>query len=635
MSKYSKGGYVPGEDDFEDTVFHMPLDESYDPENDQFDDNYRNPYGYHEYPSDTYGADEGNYDRGGYDGRDYDRGGYDERNYNRGGYDGRNYDRGSYDEDNYGRGSYGDNNDNRGGYGSGQSDHYAGKDLDLEEDLDSEQDLAPEDDAQIYSGSKRARKADKKKPKRVKNNQIMGILYGFLILFFAMIGYFVYFDVIDSKEALSNPNNIRVAKLADTVIRGKILASDGSVLAETLTDSSGNEYRSYPYHEMFSHVVGMSKTNKSGIEASGEYYLLTSSINPIQKAYNELKGNKSPGDNVITTLDTNLQKTAYEALGSQKGVVLAMDPSTGEILCMVSKPDYDPNTLAQNYDAVISDKNSKVLLNQATGGTFTPGSIFKMITALEYIREYPNYGNYSYTCYGSIALESGGRDAVLSCFDGHSHGTQNLTDSFANSCNSSFANIGLSLNIKKMNELCNTMLFNQKLPTDIPHSQSSFTLSDSATQWEIGATSIGQGQTTMTPLHALMITGAIANGGVVMKPYLMDSVESNTGTQLEKFMPESYGSIMSTSEAEMLKSMMQEVVSRGTAVSLSSLGMNIAGKTGTAEVDNAGNNAWFVGFAPADSPKIAVCVLVEDANTSSSYTAVPIAQQLFASYLGR
>ena len=137
----------------------------------------------------------------------------------------------------------------------------------------------------------------------------------------------------------------------------------------------------------------------------------------------------------------------------------------------------------------------------------------------------------------------------------------------------------------------------------------------------------------MTPLHAAMLTSAIANGGVLMEPYLVDHVQSSDGHTVKKYMPQSYGSLISTSEASILTDMMIGTVQSGTATALSTLGYSVAGKTGTAEIDNYGNNAWFVGFAPAENPQIAVCVLVENASTSSSYVAVPIAQQLFAAYV--
>ena len=253
---------------------------------------------------------------------------------------------------------------------------------------------------------------------------------------------------------------------------------------------------------------------------------------------------------------------------------------------------------------------------------------------LEYIRENPDYDNYSYTCQGSISLSDGnGGTQSLACYHNTVHGTQNLFQSFANSCNASFANIGTTLDASGFSKLASELLFNQKLPTSIPHVQSSFSISSSDSDWLTGATAIGQGNTTMTPLHAAMLTSAIANGGVLMEPYLVDHVQSSDGHTVKKYMPQSYGSLISTSEASILTDMMIGTVQSGTATALSTLGYSVAGKTGTAEIDNYGNNAWFVGFAPAENPQIAVCVLVENASTSSSYVAVPIAQQLFAAYV--
>ena len=504
---------------------------------------------------------------------------------------------GDYDNQSYDNSGYGDDGYRDGDvYGEGNPDDFIHVNLDHDYDPDAEDiyeapsnrygqsngresysrqnmaDYDEDDDGAARRHKQNARRygqADEQpvQVKKIQNRQMMSILYGFLVIFFGMIGYFVYFDVVKSDNVTNNPNNVRIAKLSDTVNRGKIVTSDGTVLAETLKDGNGEEYRYYPYENMFAHVVGVSKLNKSGLEATEEYYLLQSNINPIQKAVNELKGEKSDGDNVITTLNLGLQQVAYNALGSNQGVVIAMEPGTGKVLAMVSKPDYNPNTLADNYDAIIADTKSKVLLNQATQGLFTPGSLFKMLTVTEYLREYPNASSYTYTCNGSILLNSDNGTASLSCYGGHVHGNEDLTSSFANSCNSSFANIGLNLNINKFNDLCNSMYFNTSLPTDIPHAQSRFSLSQNASQWEIGATAIGQGETVMTPLHALLLTSAIANGGVVMRPYLVDSIVSSTGHQIEKYSPQSSGSIMSASEAIQVKTMMEAVVNSGTATS--------------------------------------------------------------------
>lgn len=676
----------------DDTDFHVDLDSSYDPiDSDYADDGTYDDYdgadavggygggrpddGTKVYKKPFYGdnRDNGGYlndgdylndgyiDEDGYADDDYDDyGAHYSQGYDSGAYSGR----GSYDDrDDYdGRGGYGDNStysgrssyddnrvygerdsydsssergytedgdyDGRGGY-DGRDDYDRRGGYDDRDDYGEGGSYGSENGYDTDDGYEEPGGASGKKT----NRQIMIVMYSVLTIFILMIGYIVYFDVVKSDEFINNPSNLRIAKLSDTVTRGKILASDGSVLAETLVDGEGNETRSYPYKNVFAHVVGTSEINKSGLESSNEFDMLSSSINPIKKAYNELKGVKSMGDSLVTTLDVNLQQTAYNALGNNNGVVVAIEPSTGKVLAMVSKPDYDPNTLKANYEAIIADTNSKVLLNQATFGKFAPGSIFKVVTALEYIREYPDYENYAYTCGGSIDLSSGAGHANLACYANTVHGYQGLQKSFANSCNASFANIGLSLDNKKWTQLSENLLFNKSLPTDFPSSKSSFNLSEDATDWEIGATAIGQGKTTVTPMHMAMLTSAVANGGVLMEPYIVDGVQNADGGGVSIHNPKSYGELMTTAEASKLTEFMQSVITEGTGRALNNMGYSIAGKTGTAETETAGNNAWFIGFAPAENPQIALCVLVENSRQSSSDVAVPIARQLFAAYV--
>ena len=468
--------------------------------------------------------------------------------------------------------------------------------------------------------------------KKRTNKEIMRITYVMMILFFGMIGYFIYFDGVTSKEVINNPHNSRLAKMADSVVRGEILSADGEVLAESIKDDNGNYYRYYPYGCTFAHVVGTSDVNKSGVELTADYNLITSDIQPVQKIINEISGQKNPADNVVTTLNANLQQVAHDALGEREGAVVAIEPSTGKVLAMVSKPDYDPNSLVDNYQDIISDENSKVLLNQSTQGLFAPGSIFKIVTSLAYLRSGGDPDNYSYYCDGSISLNSDDGDSYIKCYGGEEHGQVDLLESFAESCNSSFANLGLSISVDKMNEVANSLLFNQALPTKFTTAKSQFGLSSTDSQWQIGATAIGQGNTTISPIHATMIVSAIANGGTLMEPYVIDEVQNTEGNAVEKYEPERCGALVSSSEASRLTEMMKAVVSEGTGYKLSGRDYSVAGKTGTAEVVGRGNNAWFVGFAPADDPKIAVCVLVEDAGTASS-EAVPIAGEILDAYL--
>ena len=176
------------------------------------------------------------------------------------------------------------------------------------------------------------------------------------------MGYFSYFQFFKSEEFINNPYNTRQETFAQKIVRGQILTNDGQVLAETVTDSEGNETRRYPYGSIFSHIVGYSTKGKSGIESLANFNLLRSNTAFIDKVGDEMQGEKSPGDNVVTTLDYGLQATAYDALGYYKGAIVVLEPSTGKILAMVSKPDFDPNTIAADWDNLTADENTDAAL---------------------------------------------------------------------------------------------------------------------------------------------------------------------------------------------------------------------------------------------------------------------------------
>ena len=189
--------------------------------------------------------------------------------------------------------------------------------------------------------------------------------YLFVALFLVLMVYVGYYDVVRGQEIINSPYNPRLDSMADRVVRGKILDKDGNVLAETETADDGSEYRYYPYGDLYAHVVGYSTQGKSGLESSRNFELLTSNAFFLEKLQKEFQDEKNIGDNVVTTLDSNLQQAAYNALGDNKGAVVILSPSTGKILAMVSKPSYDPNAVLENWDALNSDPNSS-LLNRAT-----------------------------------------------------------------------------------------------------------------------------------------------------------------------------------------------------------------------------------------------------------------------------
>ena len=471
-----------------------------------------------------------------------------------------------------------------------------------------------------------------RKKRRSQNPEILAVTYVFAALFVLMIGYFVYFNVFVSKNVINSAYNVRINSFADTVVRGNIVSSDGTVLAETLVDENGNETRYYPMGRIFAHAVGTSEINQSGIELSQNFYMLQSNGNPILNALQDIRGEKNQGDQIVSTLNAKLQEVAYNALGYNDGAVIAIEPATGRVLVMVSKPDFDPNTLLTDYESIVAEEGNDSLLNKTTFGLFVPGSIFKTLTSLAYIRSGADYNSYYYTCEGQINL---GGEEYITCFDQTVHGGENFVDSFANSCNASFGNIGLSLPDNLLKDTCESLFFNNELPTEIPHTKSSFSLASDDSDWQTAATAIGQGHTQVTPLQMAMIAAAIANGGNMMQPYMVDAVETaGGGHRVKKYMPESYGQVMTTQEADLLGQLMEAVVNYGTATSLSGYGYSVAGKTGTAELSGKGDNSWFIGYAPVEQPQIAICVLVE--NDEGYYeSALPVANAVLQAYLAQ
>lgn len=453
--------------------------------------------------------------------------------------------------------------------------------------------------------------------------------YVFVAAFIGMMVYLCYFVSTSEQEVLNNSFNSRQDILIAQNFRGNILSDKGDILATTTLDSEQNETRIYPYGEMFSHVVGFSTHGRTGVEAQANYYLISSSAPITDKVVNDVAGNKNPGDSVYTTLNTFIQETAYKALGVYEGAIIVTEPHTGKILAMVSKPGFDPNTIDADWEELTKDSTSGKLLNRATQGLYPPGSTFKIVTSLEYIRENPNtYNNYGYQCNSRFKLG----DSSIQCYHGSSHGYVDFYQSFAKSCNSSYGNIGSQLDRNKFRNTLDELLFDQELPVKFVYGTSSVHMEEQMSDQEIIQTSIGQGKTQITPLHLNMITCAIANEGTLMKPFCVDCVTNSSNSIVKQFKSSSYGKLMTKDESEILKGMMKQVVTNGTASFLKSADYTSAGKTGSAEYNSKGDShAWFTGFAPADDPKVCVTIIVEGAGSGGDY-AVPMAKRLFDAY---
>ncbi|WP_456067706.1 peptidoglycan D,D-transpeptidase FtsI family protein [Eshraghiella crossota] len=470
----------------------------------------------------------------------------------------------------------------------------------------------------------------KKKLENRKNNKsiIVSTLI-FVITFIAMAVYLIYFNLTQAESIINNSYNKRQGVLSRRTIRGSILSDDKTKLAVTNVDDDGNETRYYPYSGLFSHTIGYLNNGGYGLESLYGYYMLHSNQNFFEQIGNDLSGNRNTGDNVVTTLNVGLQKACYDALGSNRGAVIVMEPSTGKILAMVSKPDFDPNTLAANWSQITGEGSDSVLVNRATQGLYPPGSTFKLITMLEYLREHKNdYGQYHYICDGTYELGNN----TINCVRTTAHGDVDLFSSLAVSCNCSFINIGLSLDLDRYKKTAEKMLFNKELPTNLEYNKSRFVLNGESSEWDIAQTSFGQGKTVITPFHLALITCTIANNGTLMEPYLVSSVESTNGMTVKKFKEEKYDTLITEKEASLLKKGMEQVVKDSFSWLFGGVEYTLAAKSGSAQYGTEGyEHSLYASFSPADNPEIAVVAVVEGGPQRNT-TAAEVTKQIYDYY---
>lgn len=465
-----------------------------------------------------------------------------------------------------------------------------------------------------------------------KGRELKVILAIFLAAFLLMIVYLCWFLLAESESFVNNPYNKRIDALAEKTVRGSILAEDGTVLAYTEPLEGGEDLRVYPFRSEYAHAVGYLGYGKLGLENTANFYLLRSHDATGKRLRHAFTGEKNMGDSLVTTLNPALQDAAYRALSDYKGAVIAMESETGKVLAVVSKPDFDPNTIAETYEALSQDNESASLLNRATQGRYAPGSTFKILTTLAYMHEHPtDYPAYTFDCTGSFL--SDGKE--IHCYHDKAHGEEDLLASFTNSCNSSYASLSLSLDADRFTKLCNQALFNQRIAFDLPTEASRFALEEDASDAVRMETAIGQGKTLATPLQMALLVSAIDNGGKVPKPYLMKETVSADGKTVESFVPkDSRGyTLMSEEDALVMQGYLRSVITDGTGSGLLTDRYEAYGKTGTAEYNSAGDShSWFVGYARQEGkPDLVVAVILEGAGAGSSY-AVPAAKMVFDTY---
>ena len=482
--------------------------------------------------------------------------------------------------------------------------------------------------------TKRKGRQESRNGRRLQNRPVLAITYGVCAVFIGLIAWLLYFVILEAPLVIGNTYNPRVDLMAERVVRGEIVSADGQTLARTDRDQEGTETRVYPYGSLFAPVTGYMQKGKTGVESLGNFYLLSSHVNILERTLNDLTGQKSVGDDLWLTIDSELQQTASEALGDRRGAVMAMDPETGRILCMVSKPSFDPNTIAADWDNLTDPDNDQgQLLNRAAQGAYPPGSTFKILTVLAYIHENPDsWQSFRFNCTGSYTDSEGN---TIRCYGGEAHGEQSLEQAFANSCNGAFAQIGGELSVSGFQSLAESLLFNKELPYSLPYTKSRFRLSETDSLFVREQTAIGQGETTMSPLHSLLLVSALAKDGELMQPMILDHLENGGGETFRSFHPQRFGRLFSQEDTELLRQMMRKTVTEGTGSAFRDAAYEAYAKTGSAEYqsqEGMKTHAWCSAFAEHNGRSIAVCVLAEDGKSGGS-TAAPVARAVMDAWL--
>ncbi|HVL64834.1 MAG TPA: penicillin-binding protein 2 [Actinomycetota bacterium] len=458
--------------------------------------------------------------------------------------------------------------------------------------------------------------------------QIRRVGVGLLVAFLAVFAQLNYVQIFAAEKIASNPANIRSLIKEYSVKRGDIITADDVTIATSKATGGRFKFkRTYPEGELFGHISGFYSITfgATRLEASYNDQLLgEGGVITMQDVQDRLFGGGERGDDVITTVTTTLQQTAREALGDNRGAIVAMDPGTGEVLAMWSNPSYDPGPLAtfdaedagDYYKSLDPKSPTSPLVSTATSRTFPPGSTFKVVTtaaALESGRFKPNSTFDDPVEFVPPQTTSGIRNfSGGTCAGG---GEINLADALRVSCNTTFAQIGLEVHEEQF-EIAEALGFNQQIPFDVGLARSVFDPADEDNLPRRALAGIGQGDVASTPLQMALVAATVANGGSVPRPTLVREVIDPRGGVVHRAQPESLGRAFSERTASTLTEMMVRVVDEGTGTNAQIPGVSIAGKTGTAQsAEGAAPHAWFIAFAPAANPKIAVAVFVENGGT--------------------
>jgi penicillin-binding protein A len=475
-------------------------------------------------------------------------------------------------------------------------------------------------------------------------------LYGLVAVLFALLVAFTSrWTIFEAASLRDNALNKRTLLEQERIERGPILAADGTVLARSARGQGGVYQRTYPTGELFAQPIGYHylepDIGSTGVELFRNGELNGQSGTNLQSVLDQLQGKEPQGDKLITTLDPRAQRVARAALGVHEGAVVALDPRTGAVRVMASSPSYNPNALRSSVSKTKQEREmsasppAKSELNRATQFGYAPGSTFKIVTATAAI----DTGAYKpeSTVSGRNGIIVSGK--LLQNDNGESFGPITLTYALAHSVNTVYAQVAEHVGKRTLGRYMERFGFDRKPQLDYPADEMSASgehdgesiVAPTSPSVDVGRLGIGQDKLAVTPLQMAEVAAAVADHGRLMVPHLAQRVVDSEGRTVQTISPRVQSVVMKPATAAAVRTMMEAVVDEGTGTAAQIPGVQVAGKTGTAETQfgNSINNVWFIAFAPAADPRVAVAVTLKAVPGEGATFAAPVARAVIESLL--
>lgn len=470
-------------------------------------------------------------------------------------------------------------------------------------------------------------------------NRLTRTVFLFTALFAVLIGNITYIQVIKASEYQDMPSNNHTINKARFIKRGSIITADGLTLAESIQQADGTYARSYPNGNLAAHVVGYysQQYGTMGIENTQNDTLTGSKdYSSWQNALNSLAGISEPGNSVQLTIDSRIQRAAEQALAGRVGAIVALDPRSGAVLAWASAPTFDNTNIQAAIEAANASGGADTsMYDRATLALYTPGSTFKVLTLSSALENGLATLDTTYDSPGR--MEIGGADVVS--IGERGHGKISLAKAFALSSNTVFGQVADGLGAEKLVATARAFGYGQQLGLDFTTAASVMPNPEEMTEWELAwagaGQPVGQGHTPgpqATVMQNALMAATIANNGIAMNPYVVSQILAPDGTVLKTTRGHSLGQAVGSGTAEQVKQAMLDVVQNGTGSAAAIAGVKVAGKTGTAETNNANANSTFVGFAPYDTPTVAIAVVIEQ-NAKGEESAAAVGGQVLRAAL--